>query len=201
MPNRSIPKLQVIEGGLLPERELTLADALRMVQPSIKALPFVKVKKDAEPQWHPESHWNVRQSRNWNENHARGAQYAVAAVAAMRADGCNVLSNIFSAMIQANVDRIITARKEKRREPKRDTVMVGFLHQLGAMFEPQDGGEFAAYVDDTLKYAGDAIRALRDKRRPRDEALTLLEIHIHQLERIQERIRNGHRSAVTVKSP
>jgi hypothetical protein len=52
----------VIEGGLPSEREWTEAEIRRLYQLAIKALPFIKLKPNAEPQWHPESHWNVSQS-------------------------------------------------------------------------------------------------------------------------------------------
>lgn len=129
------PALQLIEGGRASDREWTDADIRRLSMPSIKALPFVKVKKDAEPQWHPESYWHVAQSRDWAQSHERGRQYAIAAVAAMREDGRNVLGGILRDMVRAGVDREITARKEKRRHPRRDVVMIGFLNQLGKMIE------------------------------------------------------------------
>jgi hypothetical protein len=66
----------------------------------------------------------------------------------MRADGRNVLSNIFRAMIRCGIERDSLARKEKRIRSRRydDDVMVGSLNQLERMFEPNKS-EFAKDLD------------------------------------------------------
>jgi hypothetical protein len=184
----SAPRLQVIEGGRPPDHEWTEADIRRMLQPSIKALPFVKTKPDAQPTWHPESYWDVRQSRSWDESQKRGRQYAVSAVAAMRADGINVLSSIFRDMIHGTAKQIATAQKEKRREPKRDAVMGGFLSQLAAMYEPRDGGEFGAEIDRALSLGRDALRELCLDRRQNEPLRMALGCLVSQLEKIRDRI-------------
>ena len=181
----SAPKLHVIVGGLPPEHEWTEAQIRRMCEPSIKALPFVKLKKDAEPQWHPESYWKVFQTRSRDQDLARGAQYALAAMAAMRADSRNVLSDIFRDMIDAGVTRELDARKTKRR-PKRDLVMSGFLDQLAKMFEPRDGGEFVAEIDDAIESVESVrqcVGRLDDK-----EIQGLLRGHIEELKQFRTRL-------------
>ena len=45
----------VIQGCLRSPHEWSDTELLRLIKPSIKALPFVKPKKNAEPMWHPES--------------------------------------------------------------------------------------------------------------------------------------------------
>jgi hypothetical protein len=148
--DRPSPKLQVIQGGLPPEpeHEWTAAEILRRVMPSIKRLPFVTVKKDAKPQWNPENFWNVASTRSWSRDYKRGEQYAIAAVTAMRADGCNGLADIFRDMVDKVVEQERMARREKRRLPKRDVVVVGFLHQLGNMPEPNQDAELARELDE-----------------------------------------------------
>ena len=97
--------------------------------------------------WRPESYWQVSQTRNREQDQARGERYAIEAVG--RSDGLNVLHSIFRDMIDAGVKREIEARKEKR-SAKRDSVMFGFLHQLAKMFEPRGGGQFRAELDDAI---------------------------------------------------
>jgi hypothetical protein len=46
--------------------------------PATKALPFVKLRAEDQPQWHPESYWSVEPTG--------GRAYAQKAIAAMKAD-------------------------------------------------------------------------------------------------------------------
>jgi hypothetical protein len=125
--------LRVIQGSLPTQREWTEAELRRLSQPTIKALPFVKLQKDAQPMWCPESFWHVEQTGNWDRDYVRGREYAIAAMSAIRVDGRNVLPSIFRDMIASGVER--EKRKGKRR--RGDVVMVGFVHQLGKMFDPR----------------------------------------------------------------
>jgi hypothetical protein len=151
------PKFHVIEGDRPPAHEWTEEEIRCLLMSAIKALPFVKLRKDDQPMWRPESYWHVSQTRNREQDQARGERYAIEAVAAMRSDGVNVLHNIFRDMVDAGVKREIKAQKEKR-SAKRDSVMFGFLRQLAKMFEPRDGGQFRAELDDAI---GDRNRSLR----------------------------------------
>lgn len=181
--------LYVIEGGLPPEQEWTEAEIRRLCMPTIKALPFVKLKQNAESQWHPESFWNVCQTRSRNQDLARGAQYALAAMTAMRADGRNVLSHIFRDMIDARVERTLKAQKVKSRNPGRDLVMSGFLDQLVKMFEPRDGGEFVAEMDRVIEDAGFFLRRMGDDDCScSKEVREQLRYHIKQLQKLRERL-------------
>lgn len=105
-------------------------------------------------------------------------------MAAMRADGCNVLSHIFREMIDAGVKRDIEARKNKR-QPKRDLVMSGFLQQLAKMFEPRDGGEFITDMDEAIDRA-DCL--LRQTRECSNEIHQSIKYHIKKLQEFRERL-------------
>jgi hypothetical protein len=85
------PKLEVIQGGRPPSHKWTEEEIAQLLMSAIKALPFVKLKKDDQPMWRPESYWHVSQTRNLEQDQARGERYAIEAVAAMRSDGLNVL--------------------------------------------------------------------------------------------------------------
>jgi hypothetical protein len=142
--------------------------------------------------WHPESHWHVTPTRNWDQAYARGGQYAIAAVSATRADGCNVLSRIFRDMIKSSVERENTARKEKQRRPRGDAVMAGFLHQLEKMFEPKEHGELGADLDAAIELAQRIDREARrlkcsDKQTMKN-VLGWQTMHIKQLQKIRARI-------------
>jgi hypothetical protein len=191
------PKLQVIEGGRIPDHEWTQAELRRMVEPTIKALPFVKVKKDAEPMWCPESYWHVPQTNNRKQDECRGEHYAILAIAAMRADDRNVLGSIFRAMIDAGVQLELAARKEGRRYPKGDLVMKGFLDQLARMFDPRDGGEFVREFDKAITNAQELLRALaglkcQDKNRK--QPIDLQKFNILELVETRARIRKASMS-------
>jgi hypothetical protein len=62
---RTRPKLRLIHGGLPPETEWTEAAVRRIMKPSIKQLPFVQLKPNAEPLWEPNSYWYVSTARSW----------------------------------------------------------------------------------------------------------------------------------------
>jgi hypothetical protein len=60
-----------------------------------------------------------------------GHDYAVAAVAAMVADGRNLLALIFSDMVRAALERAKSATGNRTRRARFDPVMGGFLFQIG----------------------------------------------------------------------
>jgi hypothetical protein len=155
-PSRRLPpKLRVIEGGLPPEKQWTEEELRRLLQPAIKTLPFVKQRKDAQPQWHPESYWSVeRTSRYWKENDALGRRYAIAAFAAMQADGCNILGSIFQDMVRSEVERM-APRKGRRQSSGARTVMSGFLRQIGKMCAPNINAELACSLSSKIFLAQD----------------------------------------------
>jgi hypothetical protein len=180
------PKFQVIEGGRPPTHEWTDDEIRGLLMSAIKALPFVKLKKGDLPMWRPESYWHVSLTRNRDQDIARGRQYAVAAVDAMRSDGLNVLHSIFQDMTDAGVEREIEARKHKR-SAKRDLVMFGFLNQLGKMFEPKDGGVFRAELDDAISGA----RALLMEVIGGKDVVGAAKFHVKKLEECRRRFLAG----------
>ncbi len=109
----------------------------------------------------------------------------------MRADGKNVLSGIFRAMIDSAAAREKVARKEKRR-PRPDAAMAGFLHQLGKMLEPNQDARLAADLDRSIEYAKEIMGAMRGlKCSDKQELKTALEhqtLHIDSLRSIRSRI-------------
>jgi hypothetical protein len=129
---RARPKLRLIHGGLPPEHEWTEAAVRRIMKPSIKQLPFVQLKPNAEPLWEPNSYWYVSTAGRWGQAYRLGQDYARQAVAAMQADGFNVLPSIFRDMIDSGIEHA----KQKKGRRRGDVVMLGFLHQLGHMFSP-----------------------------------------------------------------
>jgi hypothetical protein len=132
---RAQTKLRLIHGGLPPETEWTEAAMRRLLKPSIKQLPFVQLKPNAEPLWEPNSYWYVSTARSWGQAYRLGQDYARQAVAAMQADGFNVLPSIFRDMVESGIERA-KEQKARRRRRHRDVVMIGFMHQLSVMFSP-----------------------------------------------------------------
>lgn len=190
MPSKSQavdrPTLQLIEGGRRAEHEWTDEELRRLEMPSIKALPFVKLKKDAEPGWLPESFWHVVRTRDGDQDRARGSRYAVAAIQAMRADGCNVLSRILRDMIRSEVEREATARKEGRRRSRYDAVMAGFLDGLGVIFA-SCGNVLLAQELDRLIGNADFIKECMSNLSGKDRTgiLKIQEDHIEKLRALQ----------------
>jgi hypothetical protein len=111
------------------EQPWSVADIRRLCFPTIKALPFVLNKKDAQLTWLPESYWHTEPTGRFEADYSLGKEYAVQAMAAMQADGANVLSNIFRDMINDGVERAQGKRGRRRRNP----ITAGFLHQLAKM--------------------------------------------------------------------
>lgn len=119
-PSKFAP-FTVIEGGA---HEWTPAEIRRVCWPTVKALPFVKLKKDHQPGWHPESLWSVEPRGRSSAQRKLGQSYARELLAAMRADRCasSVLSHVLFDMIE----------EERRRgkRGRRSVVATGFLYEL-----------------------------------------------------------------------
>jgi hypothetical protein len=114
------------------DAEWTEAEMRRYCFPTVKALPFIKLKKDHQPGWHPESFWCVQPTGRWEKDYELGKIYARQCVAAMQADGCNVLSHVFDDMIRDGIER----QKKKAARRRCSPAVVGFLHQLANMLDP-----------------------------------------------------------------
>jgi len=102
---------------------------------------------------------------------------------------------IFRAMIQCSVEREKATRKEKRRQPRRDVVMTGFLHQLEKMATPNQDAEFASDLDQEIRSAECIIEIMQglkcwDKRELKS-ALASQADHIDQLRAMRGRIGTG----------
>jgi hypothetical protein len=54
--------------------------------PATKALPFVKLRADDQPLWHPESYWSAKPTGKRGRDSELGRVYARKAIAAMKAD-------------------------------------------------------------------------------------------------------------------
>jgi hypothetical protein len=54
--------------------------------PATKALPFVKLRANDQPLWHPESYWSVKPTGKRGIDLELGRAYARKAIAAIKAD-------------------------------------------------------------------------------------------------------------------
>ena len=63
-----------------------LEEVHRLMLPATKALPFVKLRGDDQPLWHPESYWSVKPTGKRGIDLELGRAYARKAIAAMKAD-------------------------------------------------------------------------------------------------------------------
>src|SRR5262249_48291675 len=54
--------------------------------PATKALPFVKLRANDQPTWHPESFWRVQPTGKRETDIRLGRKFACQAIAAMKAD-------------------------------------------------------------------------------------------------------------------
>ena len=70
-----------------PEPDTCILEELhRLMLPATKDLPFVKLRADDQPGWHPESYWSVRPTGKRGTDVEFGRAYARKAIAAMKAD-------------------------------------------------------------------------------------------------------------------
>jgi hypothetical protein len=107
----------------------TLEELHRLMLPATKALPFVKLRADDQPWWHPESYWSVRPTGNRGTDVELGRAYARKAIAAMKADhNRGLVSLIIRDIIHDAANRSVGGRLS--------CLALGFLneisHQLGA---------------------------------------------------------------------
>jgi hypothetical protein len=122
---------RVIQGGR-DAHEWTAAEIRSVFFPTVKTLPFVKLKKDDEPSWRPERYWCVEPQGRWLAQRKLGASYARDLLAAMRADGCrsSVLAHVLQDLI----------RDCRERDKEEGPLVIGFLHELARilMREPAE---------------------------------------------------------------
>lgn len=67
-------------------QESTIEEMRRLVLPTTKALPFVKLRANDQPTWRPESFWHVESTGRRETDVQLGRKYARQAIAAMKAD-------------------------------------------------------------------------------------------------------------------
>ena len=80
----------------------------RLTLPATKALPFVKLRADDQPGWHPESYWSVRPTGKRGTDIELGRAYARKAIAAMKADhNRGLISLIIRDMIHEAANRSV----------------------------------------------------------------------------------------------
>jgi len=127
-PSKFAP-FMVIEGGA---HEWTVEEMRGICFPTVKVLPFVKLKKDHQPGWHPESFWSVEPHGRPSAQRKLGQSYARELLAAMHADRCasSVLSHVLFDVIE-----------DERRRGKRSMVVTGFLYELARILMPEEQQE------------------------------------------------------------
>jgi hypothetical protein len=84
-PTRSAPPLRLAYSAPAPGESIN-TELRRFTLPATKALPFVKVRANDQPLWHPESFWHVEPTGNRAKDIQLGRKYARLAIAAMKAD-------------------------------------------------------------------------------------------------------------------
>lgn len=105
----------------------TIEELRRLTMPATKALPFVKLRRNDQPLWRPESFWNVAPSGKRQAANRLGRRYARDAIAAMKADHNPQLIALIVQDIMA--DAIERARDRKARSQ----VALGFLQEISAI--------------------------------------------------------------------
>jgi hypothetical protein len=105
----------------------TIEDLRRFTMPATKALPFVKLRRNDQPLWRPESFWNVAPGGKRQAAIGLGRRYARDAITAMKADHNPQLIALIVQDIMA--DAIERARNKKGHSQ----VALGFLQEISAI--------------------------------------------------------------------
>jgi hypothetical protein len=104
-------------------QESTVEEIRRLMLPATKALPFVRLRANDQPLWHPESFWHVKPTGKRETDVRLGRKYAREAIAAMKADHN---SHLIAHIIQ-DIIRDAAERKGKRGRGRYNPVVLGFL--------------------------------------------------------------------------
>ena len=91
--------------------------------PATKALPFVKLRADDQPWWHPESYWSVRPTGKRGTDVEFGRAYARKAIAAMKADHNKGLISLI-------VQDIIRDAAHRSGRGRLSYLALGFLNEI-----------------------------------------------------------------------
>jgi hypothetical protein len=104
----------------------TVEGIRRLTLPATKSLPFVKLRANDQPLWHPESYWHVETTGKREADVRLGRKYARQAIAAMNSDhNRHLIAHIIQDIIRDAVER---ARKKGGRAPS--AAVRGFLSEI-----------------------------------------------------------------------
>jgi hypothetical protein len=113
----------------------TVEDIRRLTLPATKSLPFVKLRANDQPLWHPESFWHVEPTGKRETDIRLGRKYARQAIAAMKADhNRHLIAHIVQDIIRDSVER--TRKKGRRPSP----AVRGFLFEISEALSAVLGG-------------------------------------------------------------
>ena len=104
----------------------------RTFGPSLKTLPFVKMKGHGQ-RARPTTFWNDAPTGKGRDDFKRGRRYATLAIAAIAADGCASwdLERIIEAIVVDAASRKVKGGKYSRTLPP---AVDGFIHELSRQF-------------------------------------------------------------------
>jgi len=106
--------------------DATVEGIRRLTLPATKALPFVKLRANDQPLWHPESYWHVELTGKREADLRLGRKYARQAIAAMNSDhNRHLIAHILQDIIR---DAIVRARKTGRATSS--AAVRGFLLEI-----------------------------------------------------------------------
>ena len=91
--------------------------------PATKALPFVKLRADNQPLFHPESYWSVKPTGKREIDVELGRTYAQKAIAAMKADHNKGLISLI-------VQDIIRDAAHRNCRGRLSYLALGFLNEI-----------------------------------------------------------------------
>jgi hypothetical protein len=121
----SAPSLRLAYSAPAPDESI-VTELRRSTLPATKALPFVKVRANDQPLWHPESFWHVEPIGNRAKDIQLGREYARLAVAAMKADHHNRLI----ALVIQDIIKDTIERSARNGRVSRGLAVRGFLAEI-----------------------------------------------------------------------
>jgi hypothetical protein len=126
-PSRPAPFLRLAYSAPAQQEsaplESTITDIHHRALPATKALPFVKLRANDQPTWHPESFWRVQPTGKREADIKLGRKFACQAIAAMKADRNNRLI----AYIVQDIINDVAHRARKSERGRYRAIVLGFL--------------------------------------------------------------------------
>jgi putative lipoic acid-binding regulatory protein len=104
-------------------QESTVAEVHHRALPATKALPFVKLRANDQPTWHPESFWRVQPTGKREADIRLGRKFACQAIGAMKADRNSRLI----AYIVQDIINDVAQRTRKSERGRYRAIVLGFL--------------------------------------------------------------------------